>query len=70
MRKFPAYSKGTHLELEDIDKILFFKQCRKVTITPLADKMRLCTDGEITDAGKVTMEIVPQAVNILMPKIL
>lgn len=70
VRKFPAYSKGTHLELEDIDKILFFKQCRKVTITPLADKMRLCTDGEITDAGKVTMEIVPQAVNILMPKIL
>ncbi len=68
--KFPSYAKGTHLGLEDIDRLLLFKQCRKVVITPLEESMRLCTDGEITDAGKVIMEAVPQAIDIMIPQIL
>ncbi len=68
LQKFPHYTKGTHLELPDIGKILFYKQCKKVVITPLGGNMRLCTDGEITDAGEVTMEVVPEAASILIPK--
>ncbi|MBR5517217.1 MAG: hypothetical protein IKU53_04515, partial [Firmicutes bacterium] len=59
VRKFPHYSKGTHMELPDIDKILLFKQCKTAKITPLDGNMRLCVDGEIIDAGEVTMEMMP-----------
>ncbi len=68
LKKFPHYSKGTHMELPDIDKILLFRQCKKATITPLDGNMRLCVDGEIVDAGEVTMEMMPQRVNVLVPK--
>lgn len=70
LKKFPAYSKGTHMELPDIDELLYFKQCKKVKITPLDGTMRLCTDGEIVDAGVVEMEVIPAAVNILLPKVI
>ena len=68
LKKFPHYSKGTHMELPDIGKILLFRQCRKAVITPLDGNMRLCVDGEITDAGEVNMEMMPMAVNVLVPK--
>ncbi len=68
LKKFPHYSKGSHMELPDIGKILLFRQCRKAMITPLDGNMRLCVDGEITDAGEVTMEMMPMAVNVLVPK--
>lgn len=68
VKKFPYYSKGTHMTLPDIDDVLLFRQCKEVVITPLEGNMRLCTDGEITDAGEITMQIVPEAVNIVVPK--
>ena len=68
--KFPYYAKGTHLELDNIDRIIYFKQCKKAVITPLSKTMRLCTDGEIVDAEEVAMEVVPGAANIILPKIL
>lgn len=68
VKKFPYYSKGTHMNLPDIDDFLCFRQCKEVEITPLDGTMRLCTDGEIEDAGQVTMQIVPEAVNVVIPK--
>ena len=56
------------MELPDIGDILLFRQCKKAVITPLDGTMRLCTDGEIIDAGAVTMEVIPQAVKVLVPK--
>lgn len=70
LKKFPYYAKGTHLELPDVDKIVYYRQCREVTITPLEGVMRLCVDGEISDAGRVHMEIVPEAANIVVPAVL
>lgn len=69
VKKFPHYAKGTHMELPDIGKILLFRQCKKAKITPLDGNMRLCVDGEIIDAGEVTMENLPMAVNVLVPKV-
>ena len=68
LKKFPHYSKGTHMELPDIDDFLLFRQCREAVITPLDGSMRLCVDGEIVDAGEVKMEMMPLAVNVLVPK--
>ena len=70
VQKFPYYSKGTHMDLEDIEKILYFRQCKEAVITPLEGVMRLCTDGEIVDAEKVKMEVVPEAVSFVLPKVL
>ena len=68
LKKFPHYSKGTHMELPDIDNFLLFRQCKEAVITPLDGSMRLCVDGEIVDAGEVKMEMMPLAVNVLVPK--
>ena len=68
LKKFPHYSKGTHMELPDIDDFLLFRQCKEAVITPLDGSMRLCVDGEIVDAGEVKMEMMPLAINVLVPK--
>lgn len=63
----PKYSKGTHLDHKGIEKILIYKKSRTLTITANGENMRLCTDGEITDAEKVTFEMVPKAIRFAVP---
>lgn len=70
LKKFPHYAKGTHMELPDINQILYAGTCRKARITPLDGTMRLCTDGEIIDAGAIDFEMVPEAFNLLLPAVL
>ena len=70
LKKFPHYAKGTHMELPDINQILYAGTCRKARITPLDGTMRLCTDGEIVDAGAIDFEVVPEAFNLLVPSVL
>lgn len=67
LQKFPSYSKGTHLGLSDIDRLLYYKQCKEVRITPLEDTMRLCVDGEVCDSEEILIEMVPQAFNFSLP---
>lgn len=67
LRLFPHYSKGTHMELPDIEKYLCFKQCKTATITPLDKTMRLCADGEIYDAEEIHIKMIPSGVNFLLP---
>ena len=68
LKLFPSYQKGTHIDIEGIEKTVEPHKCRKAVVTPLDGSMRLCTDGEITDAGIITFEIVPSAVNVIVPK--
>ena len=70
LKKFPHYAKGTHMELPDIDQVLYAGTCRKARITPLDGTMRLCTDGEIVDAGEIEFEMVPAAFNLLVPAVI
>jgi len=65
---FPKYSKGTHMEVPGIEKILCAKQCRKVVVKPRQGNMRLCTDGEITDAGTVEFQLIPAAFSMIVPE--
>ncbi|MCQ2547572.1 MAG: YegS/Rv2252/BmrU family lipid kinase [Clostridia bacterium] len=67
---FPKYSKGTHFEVEGIDRFINAKACKSARIEPL-DKsgiMRLCVDGEIVDAGDVNFEMVPLAIRFNIPE--
>lgn len=68
LTKFPFYAKGTHIKLKNIEKIIYTTKCKKAVITPLNGKMRLCADGEIFDAGKTEFEIVPDAINFVLPQ--
>ena len=68
MTKFPFYAKGTHIKLKNIQKIIYSTKCKKAVITPLSGKMRLCADGEIFDAGKTEFEIIPAAINFVLPQ--
>jgi len=65
----PYYMKGTFLKLKGIEKIIMSPKCKRITVTPCEGKMRLCIDGEITDAGKIEFEIVHNAFNFVLPTI-
>lgn len=71
-RQFPAlipkYQKGTHLTYKKIDEILIYKKSKKLTIHANGESMRLCTDGEISYADKVTFEMVPKAIKFAVPE--
>ncbi|MBR3996263.1 MAG: YegS/Rv2252/BmrU family lipid kinase [Clostridia bacterium] len=68
LRLLPSYMKGTFLNIKNIDDIILSANCRKIVITPLEGKMRLCIDGEIIDAGKTQFEICPGAFNFVIPR--
>lgn len=68
IRLFPKYAKGTHLQDKKAEAIIDYRKCKSITIIPNGKKMRLCIDGEIKDAGKVTFKIVPKALRFIIPK--
>jgi diacylglycerol kinase (ATP) len=60
------YRNGTYLEVPDIEKIITYKRCKHLKITPKSE-MKLCTDGELSLTGNTTFEIIPQALNFSVP---
>lgn len=67
LQKLPYYMKGTHTKLPNIEKVIENKKCKRAVISPCNGSMRLCTDGEITDASVVEFEIIHNAFNFLIP---
>lgn len=67
LTKLPFYMKGTHINLRKIENVIFTTKCKKAVITPLDGKMRLCADGEISDAGKTEFEIIKDGINFVIP---
>lgn len=68
LRMFPKYAKGTHLSDPRLEGIMDYRQCQSLEISAKGGPMRLCTDGEITDAQSVKFEIVPGAIHFLLPE--
>ena len=64
----PFYMKGTFLKLSHIERYITSVKCSKIFIKPKSQLIRLCVDGEITDAGEVTFEIVNNAFKFVLPK--
>lgn len=67
VRLLPFYMKGTYSKVKNIEDVISSFKCRRITIKPLDGTMRLCVDGEISDAGKTEFEIVPSAINFVCP---
>jgi len=68
LSKLPFYMKGTHIRLKNIERIISAHKCKKMTVTPLSGKMRLCADGEICDAGKTEFEVIKDAFDFVLPE--
>ena len=68
IRLFPSYKKGTHFEVQGIDKMIQAIPCKKATIEPLDGEMRLCADGEIVTAGAVELEVKEKVMRFIVPK--
>ncbi len=67
-RMFPKYAKGTHLEEKMLQGLVDYRQNKILTITANGGAMRLCTDGEITDADRVSFQIVPKGIRFSVPE--
>lgn len=67
IKLFPSYKKGTHFQVQGIDKMLQALPCKEATIEPLDGQMRLCSDGEIVTTGPVTLTIKEKVWNFIVP---
>lgn len=65
---FPSYTKGTHFERKNIDKIITAYPCKEAVIEPLDGTMRLCTDGEISTTETITMKVINKCFNFVVPE--
>jgi YegS/Rv2252/BmrU family lipid kinase len=63
----PKYMKGTHLDDKRAQKILLYKQMKKLAITPNAGTTWICVDGEMEKAGHLEIEIIPQSIRFIVP---
>lgn len=68
VRLFPSYKKGTHLENEEIRKVLDYRQEKNLTVTAGGESLRLCVDGEISTQKKVEFSMVSKAIRFIVPK--
>jgi YegS/Rv2252/BmrU family lipid kinase len=61
------YRKGTHLDDPSVMNFLTYKQCKKLKIIP-NNKMKICTDGEVSTVGETVFEIIPNAMKFSVPQ--
>ncbi|MBQ2614319.1 MAG: YegS/Rv2252/BmrU family lipid kinase [Clostridia bacterium] len=69
LKLLPRYMNGSFLSLPNIEKIISSVTCKKVTITPQSGTMCLCTDGEISDAGRTEFAVISDAFRFVVPQI-
>jgi diacylglycerol kinase family enzyme len=60
-------SKALILSDKKAQKLLLYKQMRKIKITPNEGETRICVDGELEIAGPMEIEIVPNSMNFIIP---
>ncbi len=67
LTKLPFYMKGTHIKLRNIERVIANKVGGKLKVTPLDGVMRICSDGEIFDAGITEFDVIPRAIKFVIP---
>ena len=64
----PSYMKGTFLARRGMEKYIASEKCKKITITPNTEDIRICVDGEVISAEKTDFKIVHNAFNFVIAK--
>ena len=62
-----SYKAGTHLENPKIQKYLIYRQGKKVNLE-IEKTLPYSADGEIGYSNNVTLELIPQAIDFVVPK--
>lgn len=69
LKIFPDFSKGKHLERDDVDDLLTLKKCKTVELRPKGSNTFLtCIDGEVTETEGFSVELCPKALQFIVPK--
>ena len=68
IKLFPKYKKGTHYNIKNAEKIIRRLTCKKLTLTPNGENMRICADGEIFCAKAISFESQKNAVSFIVPQ--
>jgi len=61
------YKKGEHLSVNPPFEFVHYYKCKKITLEP-GEVIKVCLDGEFVQTDKITIEIVPSAVNLIVPE--
>lgn len=64
------YKAGGHVEDEECRKYVTYKQCKKMTASPVVEggRLRMAVDGEVDSFETVALEIVPDAIRFVLPR--
>lgn len=63
----PSYRTGTYIDRKDIEDILTVDRCSRLSITA-PEGGNVCIDGEIYPFRELELEILPGAVNFILPE--
>ena len=66
MKLLPKYKAGTHLSNMDKTPYIHYVKCKKAYFES-ADTVGVCADGEISPAKRLDIEVIPNAINIVVP---
>jgi YegS/Rv2252/BmrU family lipid kinase len=61
------YKSGEHVSVEPPYNFIHYYKCRKITIDP-GETIKVCLDGEFIETDKIEIEVVPQAINLIVPE--
>ena len=65
LSKFLKYRSGMLFEISGIENVVTYRRAKKITVEPLADDtMTFVADGETLQTGKLTIEVLPQALSV------
>ena len=67
VRLLPKYVKGTHLEDKNAQKILMYRQMKRLNVTPNEGTTMICVDGELEIAGALEIELIPNSMRFVVP---
>lgn len=64
---FPSYQKGKLFKIKGVEDLAAYTQAKNIIIEPmLGPKMKYVADGEIMETGAVRIDIVPDAIKVMV----
>ena len=68
IKLLPKYKEGTHLEVDGIDKIIYVKKSKQLSLKPKGTKdFGICIDGEISRTEGIHIKICEKALRLIVP---
>lgn len=66
LRLLPIYTQGHHLDNPKFSRKIIYRRAKHVEVTS-KEQIELCLDGEMLPGNKFVIDILPKAINLLVP---